>query len=172
YYKDYSDTLQSRLTQLSRPLGRDGWNCESALISPDGKWIAFNVYKSPNYYEIWVQKLSPTSKPFLFKEDASDPHWWRHPYDTSLLYLVYQDVPGDNLVMGDLSDKKFIETGELGITYRQMIRLFDSGETEGTAIVKIGEPEVMVKLPTKGGLSPDGKYLCTGYDRGFIIGLP
>lgn len=170
YYRDFSDD-DGRFIPLKRPIGRDDWDCESPLISPDGRWITYNVLKA-NTYETYIQELSPESAPILFKVGASDPHWWLHPLDTSLLYLVYQEVPGKNLVEGDLSDSTYLATGSLGKTYRQLIRLFPGVSTGSVALARIGEPELLVNLPTKGGLSPDGKYLCTGYDRAFLLGLP
>jgi hypothetical protein len=171
HFRDYSaggDTL----VPLKRPEGRDGWNCESPLISPDGKWIVYNAYETVSFYETYIQELTENSRPILLKAGASDPHWWRHPGDSSLVYVVYQEVPGTNLVYGDFTDQTYRETGELGSTFRQLVRLFTGAATESVAFARIGQPEVLVKLPTKGGLSPDGKYLCTGYDRAFIVRLP
>ena len=170
YYRDFSDTNR-QLEPLIRPANRDGWHCESPLISPDGQWIAYNVI-SGKKYATYIQKLSTESKPILFKEGALDPHWWVHPFDSTLLYLIYQEVPGSNLVTGDLADTTYLTTGELGKTYRQQLRLFPDTDVELVALTKIGEPELLVNLPTKGGLSPDGKYLCTGFDRAFMVGLP
>ncbi|MBN1307929.1 MAG: hypothetical protein JXA18_08435 [Chitinispirillaceae bacterium] len=170
HYRDYA--ANNRLVPLKRPANRTDWNCESPLISPDGRWTAFNAYVTPYNYEIYLQELSPVSKPILFQSGASDPHWWVHPADSSLVYIVYQEVPGDNLVRGDLADATVLATGELGITYRQMVRLFPGAATGAVTMSRIGFPEALANLPTKGGLSPDGRYLCTGYDRAFIVELP
>ncbi|MBN1760706.1 MAG: hypothetical protein JW863_20425 [Chitinispirillaceae bacterium] len=171
YYRDFSD-VSGTWIPLERPAGRDGWQCESPLISPDGNWIVFNAYDSPKNYEVYLQRLAPGASPILFSEHASDPHWWVHPSDSSLVYIVYQIVPDDNLVFGDLSDEEMQTTGELGITWQQRIRLFPGAATASASLVRDGNPELLVALPTKGGRSPDGRYLCTGYDRAFIVGLP
>lgn len=171
YYIDYSSD-DHELIALQRPAGKDGWQCESPLISPDGNWIVFNVYKRTTYYETYIQELVPGSVPILLKEGASDPHWWRHPRDASMLYVVYQEVPGDNLVYGDLKDESFQSTAELGVTKRQMIRLFSGAPSGAVSLSRLGLEETVVSLPTKGGLSPDGRYLCTGYDRAFMVELP
>lgn len=170
YFRDYS--AGGELQQLVRPEGRDGWNCESPLISPDGRWIAYNAFETVSQYEAYIQELTGDSKPILLKAGAFDPHWWAHPGDSTLLYVVYQEVPGTNLVYGDYTDRTYIETGVLGSTFRQLVRLFPAAGAQAVALSRIGMPEVLVKLPTKGGLSPDGKYLCTGYDRAFLVGLP
>jgi hypothetical protein len=171
YYIDFSSEDKG-LIPLQRPAGKDGWQCESPLISPDGNWIVFNVYKRTTYYETYIQELVPGSVPILLKEGASDPHWWRHPGDESMLYVVYQEVPGDNLVYGDFKDESFQNTAELGVTKRQMIRLFPGAPSGAVSLSRSGLEETIVSLPTKGGLSPDGRYLCTGYDRAFMVGLP
>jgi hypothetical protein len=170
-YRDFSDVSGTWIA-LERPADRAGWQCESPLISPDGNWIIFNAYRTPDYYETYIQKLTRGSRPVLLQREASDPHWWVHPEDTSLLYIVYQYVPGDNLVYGDLADPKYQNTGELGQTLRQSVRLFAGASTAAASVLRIGQPQVLVNLPTKGGLSPDGRYVCTGYDRAFIVGLP
>ena len=171
YYRDFSDGSGTWIP-LKRPVGRDGWQCESALISPDGKWIVFNAYDNPKNYEVYLQRLTPGSSPILFEKQASDPHWWVHPSDASLLYIVYQVVPGDNLVRGDLAEPDLLASGELGTTRQQWVTLFPDASTASASLVRNGNPEILVSLPTKGGRSPDGRYLCTGYDRAFIVGLP
>lgn len=170
YYRDYR--AGGGVVPLKRPAGRSGYNCESPLISPDGKWVTYNVYKSTSSYECYISELTPESTPQLFASGASDPHWWVHPRDPSLLYIVYQQVPGDNLVAGDLADAALLATGEAGVTMRQMVRLFTGTASASAALVRLGLPELLVNLPTKGGLSPDGSYLSTGYDRAFMVGLP
>ena len=171
YYIDYS-TEDRKLIPLKRPSGKDGWQCESPLISPDGHWVVYNVYKRTDDYETYIQKLQPEAPPILFKDGVSDPHWWRHPEDPSLLYVVYQEVPGDNLVYGDFTKKEYLQSGELGSTKRQMVRLFFGASSNAASFLRIGFEETIVSLPMKGGLSPDGKFLCTGYDRAFIVELP
>lgn len=165
FYVDFA--IDSKPVPLQRPSDRQNWDLESPLISPDGKWIVYNAYDSPDHYESYIQELSSNSKPVLLASGASDPHWWVHPDDPSLLYVVYTCIPGDNLVMQDLSDSKLLDGGA-GITYMQQLQLFP-GRSSLASIRKIGNPEVVVKLPIKGGLSPDGAFLCTGYDRAYIV---
>ena len=171
YLRDFSD-VHGTWIALRRPSDREGWTCESPQISPDGNWIVFNAYKTPDHYETYIQRLKADARPLLFKTETSDPHWWVHPADTSLMFVVYQEVPGDNLVYGDYTDEKYLATAELGTTSRQMLRLFPDAATESAGAIRVGQPEVLVNLPMKGGLSPDGRYLCTGYSRAFIVGLP
>lgn len=170
YLKDYSSG--GDFVALRKPVGRETWRCESPLISPDGNWIVYNLYESVRYYEIYLQRLSADGVPFLIKEDAADPHWWVHPSDRTLTYIIYEEVPGVTFISGDYTNTIYQKTGELGSTSRQLLRLFPNEMTQTASVIKIGLPELLLNLPTKGGLSPDGKYLCTGYKRAFMIGLP
>lgn len=169
FLKDY--TAEGEFVALVKPKDREGWNCESPLISPDGLWILFNAFKSESFYEIYVQELRPGASPILIASEASDPHWWVHPQDSSLRFIIYQTVPGWNLVEGDLTDEAYQISGQLGSTWRLLVKLFAGAPSASTAVVKMKEPELLVNLPTKGGLSADGRYLCTGYSRAFMVGL-
>lgn len=169
YLKDYA--ADKEFVALARPKDREGWNCESPLISPDGKWILFNAFKSESFYEVYVQELRPGASPIMIASDASDPHWWVHPQDSTLRFIIYQTVPGWNLVEGDLAEAEHLESGQLGSTWRLLVKLFSGAPSASAACVKMTEPELLVNLPTKGGLSRDGRYLCTGYSRAFMVGL-
>lgn len=170
FYRDFSE-ISGAWIPLKRPVGRDGWQCESPLISPDGEWIVFNAYDTPTNYETYLQRLAPDARPILFKAGASDPHWWVNTLN-STLYIVYQEVKGDNLVSGDLSDVWYLSSGEKGSTSQQRVELFPDASTASASVLRPSPPELLVTLPTKGGRSPDGRYLCTGYERAFIVGLP
>jgi len=167
YYVDFS--ISSSPIQLQRPADKPEYDLESALISPDGKWIVFNAYSSNTDYHCYIQELCPGSKPMLFQSNAMDPHWWCHPADKSEVYVIYSVIPGGNIVTQDLSDPEFL-SGSAGITYRQAVTLH-AGYSGIASFSRTGFPEEIVRLPLKGGWSPDGAYLCTGYDRAYLIGL-
>lgn len=167
YFVDFNTSTSP--VQLQRPDNRDQYDLESALISPDGKWIAYNAYTSNTDYECYLQELRAGSKPILFKTGASDPHWWRHPADLTKMYIIFTEIPGGNVVSYDLSDPTQL-SGNAGITYRQLISLFP-GYSGIAAISRLSSPEPVVNLPLKGGWSPDGKYLCTGYERAYLVGI-
>lgn len=167
FFVDFNTS--STPVQLKRPDNAAQFDLESALISPDGKWIVYNAYSSNTNYDCYIQELRENSKPLLFKKGCMDPHWWRHPDAPDELYIIYSEIPGGNIVSQDLSDPDLL-SGEAGITYRQLVRLHP-GYSGVASISKPTLPEAIVNLPLKGGWSPDGRYLCTGYDRAYLIGL-
>ena len=69
------------------------------------------------------------------------------------------------MTKGDLAA---ITDGSLGYTMKQEVRLFPEGPAY-MQFEKINQPQELVNLPFKGGLSPDGFYLCTGYEFAFIF---
>lgn len=168
YYVNYNESAVP--SKLPRPAGKENWKLESPLISPDGKWVVYNAYQSTRYYESYIQELRPGSVPILIAEGASDPHWWTHPDDRSLQYIVYARIPGDNLVQADLAEPKVQETGSAGSTWMQQVKLFP-GRPSMMAVVKTGDPILLVNLPLKGGRSPDGAFFCTGYSSAYIVRL-
>jgi hypothetical protein len=169
YYIDYtSDSVAPvKLSQVSDQNGKS-LNYESALISPDGNWIVFNAFETSTHYSSYIQKLAPNSRPILIKEGASDPHWWTNP-NTNQLNIIFSETNGDNRVFADLSDPTYSKTGDAGKTYLQKVSL--TPQLPSALAVEFGDATVLVNLPLKGGLSPDGHFLCTGYNYAYIIEL-
>jgi hypothetical protein len=62
------------------------------------------------------------------------------------------------------------KSGLLGTTVKQQVELF-AGQPSHSGVQFIGSPQQLSNLPFKGGLSPDGWYLCTGYAYGYIMGM-
>lgn len=164
YYIDFNkDTIVP--VRILR--SREQFN-ESALISPDGDWIVFNGFNISTNYNSYIQKLSPQSTPILLKEGASDPHWWLDPASNQY-YIIYSKINGDNRVYSDLSQPRYLTTGESGQTYLQKINL--SPHLPAALSIETGIPNLLVNLPLKGGLSPDGHILCTGYNFAYFVEL-
>jgi len=159
YFVDYS-AANLQVTMIPRPAGKDDYYLESGLISPDGRWIAYNCYQNLEQIEAYAQQLTADSRPFLIEPRAADPHWWRHP--DGRLFIVYSTTGG--VTKGDLAA---ITDGSLGYTMKQEVRLFPEGPAY-MQFEKINQPQELVNLPFKGGLSPDGFSLCTGYEFAFI----
>jgi hypothetical protein len=108
-------------------------------------------------------------KPVLIDEGASDPHWWTHPVDGST-FIVYTLRNGDNLVEDDLTSQELLTSGTAGSTVMQLVRCY--AELSGPAsFYKVGDPVLLLNLPFKGGLSGDGAFVCTGYNKAYIAYL-
>jgi hypothetical protein len=156
---------------LAKPAGRETWATESPLISPDGNWIVYNCF-TIGLFEVYVQQLKANSAPILVAKDAIEPHWWVHP-EFPRTYIVYSQIPAGAgyYIKEDYGDPTFTESGSLGATYKQEISIASGSFPAHASCELIGQPSLIVKLPFKGGISDDGKYLCTGYEQGYIISL-
>jgi len=53
YFVDYS-AANLQVTMIPRPAGKDGYYLESGLISPDGRWIAYNCYQNLEQIEAYA----------------------------------------------------------------------------------------------------------------------
>ena len=59
-FVDYANG--GKAVRLKKPSDRENWNIDSPLISPDGKFVVYNMKKSENTWEAYVQELSENSK--------------------------------------------------------------------------------------------------------------
>jgi len=161
YYIDYSQQNPA-VTQLPRPQGMDGYDCESAQISPDGNWIVYNCRQGSLTCEVYLQNLSPGSGPVLMHEGmAAEPHWWLNE-KTGDLFVEYSTKPGP---LEDHLDQEAAD-GSHGQTLIRRI-------ATGPQWLSLHDAEsVLAPLPFQGGLCRDGSYLVTGYIYGYILGFP
>ena len=169
HYIDYSEA-SPQVRALAKPAGRETWKAESGLISPDGKWIAYNLYFRLDQYAAYVQELKPGSTPILIGDNVTDPHWWKHPTDPSRWFLVYATLAsGQSYVL--TADYSKVTSSTLGATWMQELRL-STGLPSDLAVEWIGSPRKISDLPFRGGRSPDGRFLATGTNIGYMMELP
>ncbi len=163
---DYSSSPPSTFT-LKKPEGRETWWTESPLISPGGDWVTYSCAERANgsVYEAYLQHLSPNSEPVLISSSGSAPHWWVNPSSGSP-YIIYTSIPGHYLVTAIPSFENGLN-GEHGSTLRVPVDL----DAMGRAQIQSREAETIAGFPFKGGLSPDGKYLATGYQFTYMASL-
>jgi hypothetical protein len=169
YYIDYgSDAM---LTQLVKPKDRENWITESPLISPDGEWIVYNCF-SNGIYESYAQQLKNSSTPILVAANAIEPHWWEHP-EFLTTYIIYAQTPAANglFTKGDFTDPANETSVALGATCKQEVSIATGNLPAHASFALIGSPLLIVNLPFKGGMSRDGRYLCTGYEGGYLMRL-
>jgi hypothetical protein len=169
YYMDYNNANPSPV-KLPKPSDKSDWKAESPMISPDGNWVTFNIFEKLDLYVTYVQELKAGSKPYLIEEDASAPHWWVHPVDSTQIYVVYTKLPANYFVKEELTETELQNTGAAGITVKQRLALYP-GLAQHAALEKLDEAQTIVKLPFKGGLSRDGNFLCTGYAWAYLMKL-
>ncbi len=147
--------------KLERPAGLDGWEIEAPIVSPNGKWVAYQIRSPGDIFKAYVQELIPGSKPIFFA-DGGEPHFWKREDGT--LYIVYTDHAG---LISDKIDFLSIPYGSIGQTFLQEVRLFSTGPAS-LHFSKIGEPFVVCPYPMKGGMSRDGTIIGTGYSTPYI----
>jgi hypothetical protein len=126
---------------------------DSPLFSPDGEWITWFVRLSATSQKAFVRRLAEGSEAVEIASQGTDPHFWEDSLENR--YVVYS-----NRFQVALNELPQIEG--FG-TFRRKI-----DRTTGRAI---GDPEMILDKPFNGGLSKDGRYLCTGYSDGAFYDL-
>ena len=161
YYIDYSQ-VNPTVVEVPRPQGKDGYDCESAQISPDGNWIVYNCRRGSVSCEAYMQYLGFASEAVLLHDGmAAEPHWWLRE-STGELFVEYCTKPGPLEVHLDLVPAD----GSSGETLIRKI-------AAGPEWLSLHDPEsILTSLPFQGGLTRDGGYLVTGYIYGYILGFP
>lgn len=146
YYVDYNDSTLP-VNKLKMPAGYGGYP-SSPLLSPDGQWVVYFVFNGPTDCAAFVQKLDPNADPVkVGGVFATDPHWWKDPSDNSL-YIIYSDLFNPLQLTATTGNS----------TFKQKVNL------SGTTPMLVGAAQNIADKPMNGGLSKDGRYLCTGYN--------
>jgi hypothetical protein len=135
--------------KLKKPAGQEGWNASSPMPSPDGKLVTYYLFGLPGQCAAYIQKLDSTSDPIPIAEPGSDPHFFKDK--DGKLFVTYADTT--DLVRNLKSITK-------RATYMKQVDT-SSGQV-------IGPRQNIASNPFYGGLSKDGRYLCTGYADAFI----
>ncbi len=142
YFVDFNQAVPVPI-RLKKPSGKEGLNADSPLISPeDGSFVAYYLTHGADIQGAYFQGLDPAATPVLVAENGCDPHWWKDSLGQA--YIVYSDqILTSALVPG------------INFTYRQKVSLSGGGSL-------IGPAEKIAPYPMNGGLSADGRFLCTG----------
>lgn len=176
FYIDFSKS--SVPVKLPKPQDKESWTCHSPLISPDGNWVTYHCYLIPAQglqYASYIQRITPDSKPILIAEEASDPHWWVDMYNNNAYYIIYSYTPGNYFLETDFVANSTEPDGTSGFTIKQKL----TGTWRPDAPLHAGglspdytmPPDTLIRLPFKGGLSPDGRFLGTAYKYAYILKL-
>jgi hypothetical protein len=151
YFVHFADA-NAAPARLKKPSNRESWQAESPNLSPDGKLVTYYMY-SGSQCAAYTQRLDTAAVPVLVADPGSDPHFYSD--GQGKLFVTYSDTTG--ALVGLLSA---INTRA---TFKQQV-----DEVTGTLI---GSPIKIAKVPLYGGLSKDGKYLCSGYFFAYIYGV-
>jgi hypothetical protein len=148
YYVDFNDSAPAQ-KKLIKPAGKENSNADSPLLSRDGSFVAYYLTQDGiNADGAYIQKLDPTALPVLIAANGTEPHWW---VDTTVTPNVDYVIYSDQILVDILASGTYH-------TYKQKVSLVGNGSLLGAA-------NVIAPYPMNGGMSKDGRYLCTGYTQ-------
>lgn len=162
---------------LKKPAEHKNEMIDSPLISPDGKFIVYNVIDKSDE-KIWyayIQELSKNSEPVKIEKeqgmmsDPAQPHWFKFG---ERLFVVWTEFPSGATMLNtnDLKVKE-VQNGSVGRTVMREIQLA-AGAPSDLFLNWVGDIREISPVPMIGGRSPDGNFLATGRNDGFLIKLP
>ena len=174
-FADFANGGLKKAVKLQRPAGKKGWGIDAPMISPDGKYVVYNLTENSNSWEAYIQELSANSSPVKIERgdkslsEPGQPHWFAF---NGRLYVVWIEVPSGKQMFNKviLSDKS-AQDGSAGRTVMREIRLM-AGAPSDLAIEWVGDVREIAPIPMTGGRSPDAKFLSTGYKYGYLLELP
>jgi hypothetical protein len=149
---------------------------DSPMISPDGKYVVYNMINSSmTGWKSFIQELSKNSAPIEIEKlsgmisEPVQPHWFGF---AGRLFVVWTEFPqGSQFVnKNDLSEVS-VQDGSAGRTVMREIKLVPNAPAD-MAFEWLGDVKELAPLPMIGGRSPDGFYLATGTNNGFLLQLP
>jgi len=134
---------------LKKPAGREDWKADSPNLSPDGKFVTYHCF-SAQQCAVYIQRHDSLAVPVLVDEPGSEPHF----YSDSLgnLFVTYASTFG------------FLPAAlTTYAAYPTYMKQIDTSTLQPAALRTQIAP-----YPFYGGLSKDGRYLCTGYKYAYI----
>ncbi len=142
YFIDFNKPSPMPL-KLKKPAGKENINGDSPLISPDGSFVTYYLTHGADFQGAYLQKLDSLASPVLIAANGTEPHWWKDA--TGQVYIIYSNqMMSTTLVKGNY------------FTYRQKVSLEGNGSL-------IGPAEEIAPYAMNGGMSENGRFLCTGY---------
>ncbi|SHK38841.1 hypothetical protein [Fibrobacter sp. UWB12] len=173
-FVDYANGAKS--IRLKKPAGREDWNIDSPLISPDGNFVVYNMKDGESTWEAYIQELSENSKAIKIERtkdmmsEPAQPHWFAY---NGRLFVLWTDFPANTSKMQNKVKllESSVQDGSAGRTLMREIRL-TAGAPSDVAVEWVGDNRVVTTVPMMGGRSPDGKFLATGTDNAYLLKLP
>ena len=174
-FVDFANGGLKKSVTLQRPSGKKGWGVDAPMISPDGKFVVYNLTENSSTWEAYVQELSASSTPVKIERwnkslsEPGQPHWFAY---SGRLFVVWIEVPsGKQMFNKELLSNESVQDGSAGRTVMREIRLM-AGAPSDLAVEWVGDAREIAPIPMTGGRSPDAKFLSTGYKYGYLLELP
>ena len=175
-FVDFANGGKEKAVTLKVPSGVDGWMMDSPMISPDGKYVVYNMINSSmTGWKSFIQELSKNATPVEIEKltgmmsEPVQPRWFSF---ADRLFVVWTEFPqGSQFVnKNDLSEVS-VQDGSAGRTAMREIRLSANAPAD-LAFEWLDNVKEIAPIPMIGGRSPDGFYLATGTNLGFLLKLP
>lgn len=174
-FVDFANGGLKKSVTLQRPSGKKGWGVDAPMISPDGKFVVYNLTENSSTWEAYVQELSASSTPVKIERwnkslsEPGQPHWFAY---SGRLFVVWIEVPsGKQMFNKELLSNESVQDGSAGRTLMREIRLM-AGAPSDLAVEWVGDVREIASIPMIGGRSPDGRFLATGTNYGYLLELP
>ena len=174
-FVDFAKGGLSKAKKLKKPAGRESWKIDSPLISPDGKFVVYNMKKSGTW-EAYIQELSASSNAIKIERtkdmmsEPAQPHWFEFGGRLFVLWTEFTSTEGGYFNTIDLNESS-AQDGSVGRTVMREIRL-TAGAPKDIFMEWVGGNIELAPIPMIGGRTPDGKFLATGYKYAYLLKLP
>ena len=147
------------------------WMLDSPLISPDGKFVTYNALNSSmTGWKSYVQALSDNSTPVEIEKvdkmisEPVQPHWFS---SRGKLYIVWTEFPqGSQFVNKSDLFSLSVHDGSAGRTAMREVSI------EGNSVSLKGSVTELAPIPLIGGRSPDGRFVASGTNNGYLLQIP
>jgi len=173
---DFANGGKKKAMTLEKPADVDGWMMDSPLISPDGNFVVYNMINSSmTGWKSFVQELSKNSKPVEIEKvsgmmsEPVQPHWFKFG---NRLFVEWTEFPqGSQFVNKNDLGESSVQDGSAGRTAMREISLVADAPAD-LALEWKGDVVELAPVPLIGGRSPDGRFLATGTNNGYLLELP
>lgn len=172
-YIDYAKS--DKPVELKAPEGVSGNLLDSPLISPDGKFIVFDMISTSYSWKSYVQELSENSLPVEIEKldgmisNPVFPHWWKLGDRSFIVWTEFAEGLS-YLNKSDLTNSSTWDRS-LGRTVMREVSL-TAGAPKDVAVDWIGDIREIAPVPLIGGRSPSGHFVSTGTNNGYLLYIP
>ena len=175
-FVNYANGGTKSAKTLKKPSGVDGWMMDSPMISPDGNFVVYNMINSSmTGWKSYIQELSENSKPIEIEKSSGmisepvQPRWFAY---AERLFVMWTEFPqGSQFVNKNDLTEVSVQDGSAGRTAMREVSLV-AGAPSDLAFAWIGDVVEIAPIPMIGGRSPDGRFVATGTNLGFLLELP